>query len=160
MHDDAGRHTLEQLFGCLAIRCLTAGQQKGQRPTAAWSGRGSSSSARRASGRWPGSAPPFTAARTAVRLDRRAVEQEVGRRPAGRRQHLEQIAPDAFRGPADEAVVQCLAWTVRGRGVPSAASSTSSPGTGAPGSSKPPQPPDPQRPAAFGGWLRGDGTLR
>src|SRR5512134_3692174 len=35
MHDDAGRHTLEQVFGGLAIRRLTAGQQKGQRPTAA-----------------------------------------------------------------------------------------------------------------------------
>ena len=35
MHDDAGRHTLEQSFGRLAIHRLTAGQQKGQRPTAA-----------------------------------------------------------------------------------------------------------------------------
>lgn len=64
-----------------------------------------------------GLAPPFAATGAAVRLDRRAVEQDLRRRPAGRGQYLKQLKPHAFRRPADEAVVQHLPRTVGRRGV-------------------------------------------
>ncbi len=55
-------------------------------------------------------------------LDRRAVDQQLRRRAARCRQRMEDRLPDAFLGPADEAVVECLAWAVDRWGIdPSAA---------------------------------------
>ena len=62
------------------------------------------------------SARPATAA-SARRTRRRAVEQDLRRRAARRDEDLEQLAPDALRRPADEAVVQGLARTVTRRRV-------------------------------------------
>jgi len=50
-------------------------------------------------------------------LDRRTVDQQLRRRAARRRQRLENCFPDAFLGPADEAVVERLARTVDRRSV-------------------------------------------
>ena len=50
-------------------------------------------------------------------LDRRAIDQQLHRRTARRRQRLEDRFPDAFLGPADEAVVERLARAVDRRSI-------------------------------------------
>ena len=74
-------------------------------------------SARRASARSPGCTPPFSAAGTAMGLDRRAVEKGLRRWGAGRSQRPEEVDPDALRRPPHEAVVRRLARTVDRRGI-------------------------------------------
>lgn len=55
-------------------------------------------------------------------LDRRTVDQQLRRRTARRRQRAEDRLPNAFLGPAYEAIVEGLAWTVDRRRIdPSAA---------------------------------------
>lgn len=50
-------------------------------------------------------------------LDRRGVNQQFCRRPASRRQSMENIHPDALARPADEAIVECLLGTIGSRGI-------------------------------------------
>jgi len=76
------------------------------------SARGSWSCARRASGRWPGCAPPFSARGRAVRLHGRGVDKHLGRGTAGAGQSMEEIDPDSLGGPADIAVIKRLAWPI------------------------------------------------
>src|SRR5665213_2591002 len=54
-------------------------------------------------------------------LDRRRVDQHLRRWPAGGRQRMKDVGPDAFGRPAYEAIVERLARTVDGRGVDPAA---------------------------------------
>src|SRR5271170_846494 len=54
-------------------------------------------------------------------LHRRAVDQDLRRRAAGRRQRMEDVRPDAFLGPAHKAIVECLARTIDGRRIDPAA---------------------------------------
>jgi len=54
-------------------------------------------------------------------LDRRRIDQHLGRRPTGGGQGVEDIQPHPFGGPPDKAVVERLARTVDGRRVSPAA---------------------------------------
>ena len=57
-------------------------------------------------------------------LDRRRVDQHLSWWPAGRRQGMKDVDPDAFGRPAHEAIAERLAWTVEGRSVDPAAAPT------------------------------------
>ena len=76
------------------------------------SGHGSWSCARRGNGRLPACAPPFSTGGAAMRLDRRAVDQHLGRRPARRRQSMEDIRPYVLGDPAQKAIIERLLRTV------------------------------------------------
>lgn len=52
-----------------------------------------------------------------MRLHGREVDEPLGRRAASACQSLNEIKPDAFGGPADIAIIECLAWPVVRRGV-------------------------------------------
>ena len=52
-----------------------------------------------------------------MRLHGGAIDEHLGRRTAGARQSMEEIDPDALRGPADIAVVERLAGPVVGRRI-------------------------------------------
>lgn len=58
--------------------------------------------------------PPLSARRRAMRFDRGTVDQNLRRRPAGLSERMEQLNPHAFLGPANEAVVERLPWSVLG----------------------------------------------
>lgn len=102
-----------------AVGCPTAGAREGAR-SAALVGRGVGLAAASAStdpdclAALP---PPFSGAGAAVSLQRRAVEQHFRRRPAFGRQHFEDLLPDVFARPPDEAVVERLARAVARRRV-------------------------------------------
>lgn len=64
-----------------------------------------------------GDLTPFSAAGVATSLDRRRVDQEFGRRTAGRGQGVEDVHPDAFGRPAHETIVEHLARTVDRRRI-------------------------------------------
>ncbi len=71
-------------------------------------GRGSWWSVRRASGRSLEPLPPFSPGRTAVCSNCRRVYKHCCSRASGARQSLEDVGPDAFRSPADKAIIQGL----------------------------------------------------
>jgi hypothetical protein len=73
---------------------------------------GFSSCAHRASGRSPGSVPPFSSGGRAMRPNGRGVDQKLGRWASGLRQSAKNPGPNAFLGPTHEAIVECLAWTI------------------------------------------------
>ena len=67
--------------------------------------------------RWPDFSPPFAAACRAVRLHRRGVDEDLGRRPAGLSERVKQVDPDALGRPADIAIVERFLRTVFRRRV-------------------------------------------
>lgn len=54
-------------------------------------------------------------------FDRRGIDQHPRRRTACRRQGPEDVRPNAFRRPAHEAIVECLAWSIDRRRIDPAA---------------------------------------
>jgi hypothetical protein len=84
--------------------------------------RGSWSSARRVTGRWPAPRPPFSARGRAMGLHMRGVDHEGSGRPTRLRQVLEQALPDALGRPPHKAIVERLVRAISSRSVlPSAA---------------------------------------
>lgn len=60
---------------------------------------------------------PFTARGRAMPLDRRAVNQHLGRRASRISQGMKQVAPNAFVSPSNEAVIEGLARAIHIRRV-------------------------------------------
>ena len=81
------------------------------------SARGSSWSARRASGRSPVHAPPFSAARRAVRLDRGGVDGQSHAVLAAAGERFKDRLPMSALGPAIETIVDRRAGTIVGRAI-------------------------------------------
>ena len=71
-------------------------------------GRDFGRSAAHAPARSPAAAPPFSARRGPMCLDRRRIQQQRRGRPAGRGPPQEHAFPDTFARPADEPIVQRL----------------------------------------------------
>ena len=67
-----------------------------------------------------GRAPPFASARRAVRLHRRAIDENLCRRSARLRERMEQLAPNAFGRPAHIAIVERLLRSVFWRRIDAA----------------------------------------
>ena len=81
------------------------------------SARGFSWSARRASGRSPVHAPPFSAARRAMRLDRGGVDGQSHAVLAAMRQRVKDSLPMPALGPAIEPIVDGRVRTIFGRAI-------------------------------------------
>src|SRR5512144_2812964 len=81
------------------------------------SARGFSWSARHASGQSPVRAPPFSAARRAMRLDRGGVDRQGHAVLSAIGQCLEDRLPTSALGPAIEAIVDGGVRTIFGRAV-------------------------------------------
>ncbi len=81
------------------------------------SARGSWWCARRASGRWPDFAPPFSARGAAMSLDRSGVEREHDGIFAELRQSFEDRTPSVTFGPAVEAIVDRRVGAVLRRAI-------------------------------------------
>ena len=105
---------------CNRRRCLRSAGRPGV-DNRGRSGRGSWWFVHRATGRWPGGTPPFSARSTTVRLDRRGTDQHFSRRAASRRQGMEHFRPDALGRPTNKAVVERLLRTVDRRRIGPAA---------------------------------------
>jgi hypothetical protein len=60
---------------------------------------------------------PFSTRSRAVRLHMGAVDKDLGRRSARRRQSGEQLPPDALLSPAREAVVESFSRSLAGRRI-------------------------------------------
>ena len=104
-------------------RCRHPGLGSDERRPAGRAGRsarGFSSCARRASGRSPGCAPPFSAGGAAMCLDRSGIERQRDGVPAKPGKRLEDLLPAAALGPAIEAIVYGRIGTIFRWAVPPA----------------------------------------
>ena len=81
------------------------------------SARGSSWSAHRASGRSPAHAPPFSAARRAMRLDRGGVDGQSYAVLAAAGERFKDRLPTSALSPAIETIVDRRAGTIVGRAI-------------------------------------------
>jgi|SRR6516164_4153012 len=81
------------------------------------SARGFSWCVRRASGRSPVRAPPFSAAGGAMRLDRSGIDRQGHTVPAAIGQGFEDRPPTSAFGPAIEAIVDGCVGTILGRAI-------------------------------------------
>lgn len=81
------------------------------------SARGFSWSARRASGRSPVHAPPFSAARRAMRLNRGGVDRQSQAVPAAAGERFKDCLPMSALGPAIETIIDRRVRTIVGRTI-------------------------------------------